>query len=145
MSRFGLRLNVDVLALAFTRVVLVLGLAGVVLRQLALRFDLFDAGDAQLEDVAQAPTLIGDGALLLARLRGDLLGLVGNSGASTAPHLHFSLEDEGGGAIRGRFTYEMRRTERGKWKRVNGGEIRQGMYIRNLRITERVPKRKREE
>lgn len=61
---------------------------------------------------------------------GQVLALVGNSGASGVPHLHFTLMDAGHASLKGRFTYEVRTG--GKWKRIEGEDLREGQTIRPI-------------
>ena len=61
---------------------------------------------------------------------GDALGRIGNSGASGAPHLHFSLLDGDYFSIKGRYRYEVR--HRGKWKRIDGEDMVEGTTIRPM-------------
>ena len=56
-------------------VMFMLRLTRVVLRELPDRLDLFDTGHAQVEDVAQASSVLGDGALHLPCLGRHLRGL----------------------------------------------------------------------
>ena len=60
---------------------------------------------------------------------GEVLALVGNSGASGLPHLHFSLLDQAYFSLKGRFRYEMKRS--GKWGLIDGKDLVEGAIIRN--------------
>ncbi len=72
---------------------------------------------------------------------GQILGVVGNSGMSTAPHLHMQVQDAGSASVRGRFTVDVRRERSKKWKRIEGGDLRGGYVYRNLPRGERAPPR----
>lgn len=63
--------------------------------------------------------------------RGDVLGLVGNSGASGSPHLHFTLVDPMGTSIEGRFNFEFSRDGR-RWKTVLGENLIEGGFARSI-------------
>ncbi len=58
---------------------------------------------------------------------GDVLGRIGNSGASGAPHLHFHLTDFSGYGLRGEFNYEIQRS--GGWI-AHKGEMPEGGTLR---------------
>ncbi|MEX2214965.1 MAG: M23 family metallopeptidase [Phycisphaeraceae bacterium] len=67
---------------------------------------------------------------------GDTLALVGNSGASGAPHLHFTMLDAGHVSIKGRFTFQ---ASIGKlWKSVEGEDLPEGRTVRNV-VTDDAP------
>ena len=70
--------------------------------------------------------------------RGDTLALVGNSGASGLPHLHFTLTDTGSFSIKGRYSYE--RKEGSRWITMNGVALIEGASVRNWE-----PRRKKKE
>ena len=61
--------------------------------------------------------------------RGQPLALVGNSGASGAPHLHFTMTDMSSFSVKGRFTYELRRGTR--WLQVNARDLPPNQTIRS--------------
>ncbi len=61
--------------------------------------------------------------------RGDVLALVGNSGASGVPHLHFTLTDTGTFSLKGRYSYERKKGTR--WIAVNGLDLVEGAYVRS--------------
>ncbi len=63
--------------------------------------------------------------------RGDTLALIGNSGASGAPHLHFTLVDPMGTSIQGRFNYKVTRDGR-RWKTVYGKDLVEGTTVRMI-------------
>ena len=66
---------------------------------------------------------------------GDTLALVGNSGASGAPHLHFTMLDSGHVSIRGRFTFQ---ADVGRiWKKYEGEDLPEGKMVRNVVENER--------
>lgn len=60
---------------------------------------------------------------------GQTLALCGNSGASGAPHLHFTMLDAGYFSIKGRYRFEVK-LRRG-WKLIEGRDLRGGFYARN--------------
>jgi len=61
--------------------------------------------------------------------KGQLLALVGNSGASGAPHLHFTMTDMSSFSVKGRFTYEVRRGT--KWLQINARDLPPNQIVRN--------------
>ena len=61
--------------------------------------------------------------------KGQPLALVGNSGASGAPHLHFTMTDMSSFSVKGRFTYEVRRGT--KWLKINARDLPPNQTIRN--------------
>ena len=61
--------------------------------------------------------------------KGQPLALVGNSGASGVPHLHFTMTDMSSFSVKGRFTYEVRRGA--KWLQVNAKDLPPNQTIRN--------------
>jgi len=63
--------------------------------------------------------------------RGDTLALVGNSGASGAPHLHFTMTDPMGISMQGRFNYKVTRDGR-RWKTVYGKDLVEGTTVRMI-------------
>jgi murein DD-endopeptidase MepM/ murein hydrolase activator NlpD len=60
---------------------------------------------------------------------GQVLAQVGNSGASVAPHLHFTLTDQASFSLKGRFIYEI--DHAGKWQLVDGKNLEEGSSVRN--------------
>lgn len=60
---------------------------------------------------------------------GQPLALVGNSGASGIPHLHFTMVDRYGFSVKGKFRYESKRGMR--WTLVDGEDLREGVFVRN--------------
>jgi len=68
---------------------------------------------------------------------GDVLALVGNSGASGAPHLHFTMVDMGCGSLKGRFTYEVVR--RGRGRTITGKALIEGVEVRNTDAWRKAP------
>ncbi|PCJ51943.1 MAG: hypothetical protein COA79_25070 [Planctomycetota bacterium] len=62
--------------------------------------------------------------------KGDVLGLVGNSGASGSPHLHFTMIDSSGLSMKGRFNFQMKSGN--KWKTIRHKDLIEGKYIKNL-------------
>ena len=60
--------------------------------------------------------------------RGQELALVGNSGRSGVPHLHFSLSDADYFSIPGRYRYEELRGT--AWVERDGVDLRPGIYVR---------------
>ena len=63
---------------------------------------------------------------------GQELGRVGNSGASGRPHLHFCMVHAGGMAIPGRFFFQSRSRQAGRWLDVEGENLTEGTYVRNM-------------
>jgi len=61
--------------------------------------------------------------------RGQELALVGNSGRSVVPHLHFVLLDSGSFAIKGRYCYQVWKKD--KWVEVEGEDLDDGMMVRD--------------
>jgi hypothetical protein len=61
--------------------------------------------------------------------KGQELALVGNSGKSVVPHLHFSMMDMSSFSVRGRYCYEV--FEKGKWVVVEGEDLKENTRIRN--------------
>jgi hypothetical protein len=61
---------------------------------------------------------------------GQTLALVGNSGASGYPHLHFTLRDFYGFSLRGRFSCEVQNKD--KWDKLEGENLKEGTVVRNL-------------
>lgn len=61
--------------------------------------------------------------------KGQTLALVGNSGASGLPHLHFTMTDMSSFSVKGRFTYEVRRGT--KWLQVNARDLPPNQTIRS--------------
>jgi murein DD-endopeptidase MepM/ murein hydrolase activator NlpD len=61
--------------------------------------------------------------------KGQTLALVGNSGASGLPHLHFTMTDMSSFSVKGRFTYELRRGT--KWLQVNAKDLPPNQIIRS--------------
>ncbi|NQT87004.1 M23 family metallopeptidase [bacterium] len=60
---------------------------------------------------------------------GQELARVGNSGASGAPHIHFTFLDAGAFSVRGRFRHEVLLDR--KWVALDGGSLKEGLYVRN--------------
>ncbi|MCW8132802.1 MAG: M23 family metallopeptidase [Planctomycetota bacterium] len=60
---------------------------------------------------------------------GETLALVGNSGASGYPHLHFTMLDPQNNSIRGRFRCEVRNGA--GWKPIDGEDLRTETVVRN--------------
>lgn len=60
---------------------------------------------------------------------GDTLALVGNSGATAIPHLHFTFTDTGNFSIKGRYSYE--RKNGSAWVSMNGVDLIEGSDIRD--------------
>ena len=60
---------------------------------------------------------------------GQTLALCGNSGASGAPHLHFTMFDAACFSIKGRYRFEVKL--RLGWKLIEGRDLRGGFYVRN--------------
>lgn len=60
---------------------------------------------------------------------GQSLALVGNSGSSDLPHLHFGMMDADGFAIRGRYRMQLWTTE--GWYAVNGIDWEEGWHFRS--------------
>lgn len=71
--------------------------------------------------------------------QGDILGLVGNSGASGMPHLHFTMLDRGGFSLKGRFSYKRKAGSR--WLDVNGKDLVENAYIKDWVPSTAVTKR----
>jgi len=61
--------------------------------------------------------------------KGQPLALVGNSGASGAPHLHFTMTDMSSFSVKGRFTYEVRRGT--KWLQINAKDLPPNQIVRS--------------
>lgn len=61
--------------------------------------------------------------------KGQVLALVGNSGASGSPHLHFTMSDMSSFSVKGRFCYQVRRA--GRWVDVNGKDLQEGVSVRS--------------
>ena len=61
---------------------------------------------------------------------GEMLGLVGNSGDSGMPHLHFTLMDADGFSIRGRYQAEIWTTT--GWVAYDGVDLSEGWYFREV-------------
>lgn len=61
---------------------------------------------------------------------GDEVGRVGNSGASSLPHLHYDIYDDDYLSIAARYRYEMR--DGSNWVRVTDGPLVEGSYVRPL-------------
>jgi hypothetical protein len=60
--------------------------------------------------------------------QGEVLGLVGNSGLSDMPHLHFSMMDADGFSIRGRYRMEVWTTA--GWYPTEGIDLEEGWHFR---------------
>ncbi len=60
---------------------------------------------------------------------GQVVGLVGNSGASGYPHLHFTLLDAMF-SVMGRYRYEVK--DGNAWKSLDGINLKEGTYVRNI-------------
>ncbi len=60
--------------------------------------------------------------------KGQVLALVGNSGASGTPHLHFTMTDRSSFSVRGLFAYEVRRGTR--WLKVSAKDLPPNQTIR---------------
>jgi len=61
--------------------------------------------------------------------KGQVLALVGNSGASGAPHLHFTMTDMSSFSVKGLFAYEVRRGT--TWVKVSAKDLPPNQTIRN--------------
>jgi len=61
---------------------------------------------------------------------GQLLGKVGNSGASGMPHLHFTFLDSAHFSIKGRYRCQVQSLNR--WKPHEAKDLRGGMTVRNI-------------
>jgi hypothetical protein len=61
---------------------------------------------------------------------GQVIALVGNSGASGLPHLHYSLCDYSDFSIKGRYHYEQR--VGATWVTRPGVPLAEGIYVRNV-------------
>lgn len=62
---------------------------------------------------------------------GQVIGRVGNSGASGMPHLHFTMMDAFGISVKGRFHYKKKSGK--KWREVKGKNLIEGATVKNLR------------
>ncbi|QDU97105.1 M23 family metallopeptidase [Lignipirellula cremea] len=61
---------------------------------------------------------------------GQVLGNIGNSGASGVPHLHFSFMDRDGFSLPGR--YRLRVLAAQGWTNLNGEDIAEGWHFRSV-------------
>ena len=68
---------------------------------------------------------------------GQVLGLVGNSGASGAPHLHFTMMDAAYFSVKGRFRYQARRGA--AWANVDGKDLQGNTDVRNVPAPQGAP------
>ena len=62
--------------------------------------------------------------------RGQMLGRVGNSGASGVPHLHFTMSDADGFSIPGRYHFSVLSTN--GWAELNGAKIEEGWHFSSI-------------
>jgi len=60
---------------------------------------------------------------------GNVLALVGNSGASGLPHLHFTMLDQSAFSVKGRFSFRQKKGRR--WVNVNGKNLQENTYVKN--------------
>lgn len=63
--------------------------------------------------------------------QGQVLGLIGSSGDTGVPHLHFTLMDGDGFSIRGRYQLEVWTT--GGWQTYDGLDLEEGWHFREVR------------
>lgn len=61
---------------------------------------------------------------------GQEIGRVGNSGASGMPHLHFTMMDQFGISVKGRFHYQKKSGK--KWRDVKGKNLVEGSTVKNI-------------
>jgi hypothetical protein len=61
--------------------------------------------------------------------KGDVLALVGNSGASGEPHLHFTMTDMSSFSVRGLFSFQLKQGQ--NWVDVSGQNLVADTYIRH--------------
>lgn len=61
---------------------------------------------------------------------GQIIGRVGNSGASGMPHLHFTMMDHFGISVKGRFHYRQKSGK--KWREVKGKNLVEGKTVKNI-------------
>lgn len=63
--------------------------------------------------------------------QGQMLGLIGSSGDTGVPHLHFTLMDGDGFSIRGRYQMEVWTTA--GWRAYDGLDLEEGWHFREVR------------
>jgi len=73
---------------------------------------------------------------------GQILGRVGNSGASGMPHLHFTMLDLSV-SIKGRFHFKKK--VGGKWVEVKGKDLVEGRYVKNITPYKKILEKTKEE
>ena len=61
--------------------------------------------------------------------KGDVLALIGNSGASGEPHLHFTMMDMSSFSVRGLFSFQLKKGQ--NWIDVSGQNLVGDTYIRH--------------